>query len=311
MHIEDLIPASRALSRSFNEVFEDHGYSPPFGSEQSAQQLAQWYLKAEPKDCFVAEVRGHVAGLAFLHRRGERASIGPVAVDPRYQRLHLGRMLMERLLERAEGCQSVRLFQDAFNPDSFALYSKLGFRAVELVPIVLAKPGIGSKWSIEPSKTKNETGEQESERTVRPRSDIEVMRIDSKQADRAIALDRKINGATREVDLRYLIDVGLALLLQQEGVDCGYLCAYTNRGGTYIGPALASSQQQLQELLKAVSGYYPQQGLIFRLPARNDNLLQQVLMRGFRVSSLGTLMVRGEYQQSAGAEMLAVFPESL
>ena len=64
-------------------------------------------------------------------------------------------------------------------------------------------------------------------------------------------------------------------------------------------------------MLAEVRRFYPQQGMIFRLPARNASLLTRLLHQGFRVSSLGTLMVRGEYQVPAAAEILAVFPESL
>jgi len=297
MQSEDLVPAGRVLARAFNGVFEDHGYSAPFRSEKSAQELAQWYLKTEPEDCYVVEIRNQLAGMAFLHRRGGRASIGPVAVDPQFQHLHLGRMLMERLLERSEDCRSVRLFQDAFNADSFALYSKLGFRAVEIVPILLAKSCQGDNDSPESNPPAS--------------AEVEILHVDPPLAKRIFALDHRLSGAIREVDLRYLVEAGLGLLLRQRGRDCGYLCAYTSHGGAYIGPALAPGPEQLLQLLRAVHQYYPRQGTIFRLPARNAILLQQLLDRGFRISSLGTLMVRGDYQPPDAAEMLAVFPESL
>src|SRR6185295_2543300 len=50
----------------------------------------------------------------------------------------VGRGLMAHFHELAAGCESVRLFQDSFNPDSFGLYTRLGYAVVDVAPYLLA-----------------------------------------------------------------------------------------------------------------------------------------------------------------------------
>ena len=45
---------------------------------------------------------------------------------------------MAYLTKQAPGCNSLRLFQDGFNPDSFGLYTQLGFAVRDVAPYLLA-----------------------------------------------------------------------------------------------------------------------------------------------------------------------------
>src|SRR2546423_13169820 len=110
MTTQDALPVGHLMTRAFNEVFRHHGYPPPFLNEQDGVEIGEWYLTHEPQGSFVAEIRTQIVGAAYLHVRGETASIGPVAIDPKFQRLSLGRKLMEHLLAEATGCPSIRLF---------------------------------------------------------------------------------------------------------------------------------------------------------------------------------------------------------
>jgi hypothetical protein len=124
-------------------------------------------------------------------------------------------------------------------------------------------------------------------------------------------LDAAWTGGQRIRDLQYLLETGVGFVMQQEGRNTGYLCAYSSRGGVYVGPAVAETEDQLHALLHAARSHYRKQGLIFRMPGCNSGLLHRLLSEGFRISSLGTFLVRGEWQPSGAAELLAVFPESL
>lgn len=289
MSVEDTQSVGRILTRAFNEVFDHHGYPPPFASERDGIEIAQWYYNTEPEGSFVAEIRNQIVGGAFLHRRGKTASIGPVAVDPQFQNLRLGWLLMEHLLAKAADCPSVRLFQDAFNTDSFALYAKMGFRAVDIVPIVVLL----------------------ADAATAPRRWPQIRTVGIESLELVADLDQRLTGISRSQDLRYLLETGVGFLVRGNGSETGYLCAYSSRGGVYVGPAAAHDDEKLYQLLQAVRGHYEQRSMVFRLPARQSDLLQRLLREGYRLSNLGTLMVRGEWTPPAAAELLAVFPESL
>ena len=133
----DLADTGRLLFEAFARVTRAHGFTPPFANAEEGERLARAYLHLDPEGAVVATDAGAVVGCGFIHLRGRVASIGPVAAAPRAM-AGVGRAVMQRLLAIAHDVPSVRLFQDAFNARSFALYTRLGFRIHETVAVVAA-----------------------------------------------------------------------------------------------------------------------------------------------------------------------------
>ncbi|MCA1480973.1 GNAT family N-acetyltransferase, partial [Bradyrhizobium sp. NBAIM08] len=118
----DLADTGRLLHEAFARVTRAHGFTPPFASAEEGERLARAYLHLDPEGAVVAEDGSAIVGCGFVHLRGRVASIGPVAAAPRAVP-GVGNAVMQRLLTIARDAPSVRLFQDAFNARSFALYS--------------------------------------------------------------------------------------------------------------------------------------------------------------------------------------------
>src|SRR5262245_10708386 len=118
MMIRDVPRTGEILFEAFNQVFSRHGYPPPIPDTESGKALVQAYQDYGPTGCFVAVVEDRVIGSAFLHRRGDRAGVGPVTVAPEWQGRGVGRRLMRRLIDEVQDCASIRLYQDAFNRES-------------------------------------------------------------------------------------------------------------------------------------------------------------------------------------------------
>jgi predicted N-acetyltransferase YhbS len=79
--------------------------------------------------CVVAEAAGRIVGSNCLDERSMIAGVGPVTVDPGAQRVGIGRMLMQAVMDRANGrhAAGMRLVQAAFHNRSLSLYTSLGF----------------------------------------------------------------------------------------------------------------------------------------------------------------------------------------
>ena len=116
---------------AFYDVAVRHGMRPVVTTPSEARSYLRHLLAFDPLGGLVAEQDGDVVGMAWVHPRGPVATIGPVAVDPRYQGRGIGRLLVERSLELAgPRAPQVRLVHESFNPTSLALYLRTGFRVV-------------------------------------------------------------------------------------------------------------------------------------------------------------------------------------
>jgi len=135
---DDVDDAARLLYESFSAVYRLRGHTPPFPNIESAAWLCRAYLDLDGEGCVFAEQNGYALGVGFAHRRGPVASIGPIAARPGAPR-GVGRALMTHFHRLTLGCESVRLFQDSFNPDSFGFYTRLGYTVADVAPYLLAE----------------------------------------------------------------------------------------------------------------------------------------------------------------------------
>ena len=222
---DDVDEAARLLYESFTAVYRQRGHTPPFPNIESAAWLCRAYLDLDPEGCALAEQATYPLGVGFAHRRGPVASIGPIAARPGGPR-GVGRALMAHFHRLTLGCESVRLFQDSFNPDSFGFYTRLGYSVADVAPYLLA--------------------EQLSPPAARPQGVRPATAADLRQME---AYDLARTGADRGRDLALLAQSGSAFVAELGDARApgdpfsiaGYLFYRSLPARVIIGPAVAES----------------------------------------------------------------------
>ena len=288
---EDVDAAAAILFDAFGAVYRQRGHTPPFPNLDSAAWLCRAYLDLDADGCALAEIQGAAVGVGFAHLRGDVASIGPVAARPG-ARPGVGRALMTHFRRLTARCSSLRLFQDSFNPDSFGLYTRLGYAVADVAPYLLASRLVPPRQR--PSGV----------RPVTPADLPAVARYDTFRT-----------GSDRTRDLALLASTGSGLLC--EGRDdagrgglAGYLFFRSLPARVIVGPAVAESATVLADLVDAVTEALPGRAAVIRASGAAPLVLQRAFERGFRVDHLGNLMVSGTYT-APPAQLYALFPESL
>jgi hypothetical protein len=282
----DVDDASTILYEAFASVYRRRGHTPPFPNVESAVWLCRAYLDLDPEGCALASVNGTTVGVGFAHVRGQVASIGPLAARPG-ARAGVGRALMTHFHGVAGDAASVRLFQDAFNPDSFGLYTRLGYRVVDVAPYLVA-PRLMAPPAFPTS--------------VRP--------FAAADAEPLARYDLARTGADRARDLALLAATGRAFVAERGGALVGYLFYRQLPARIIVGPALAESAELVADLIDAVADALPDRPAVIRASGTAPVVLERAFARGFRVDHLGNLMARGPYAPPP-AQLYALFPESL
>jgi hypothetical protein len=286
LEADDVEAASAVLFHAFGTVYRQRGHTPPFPNVESAVWLSRAYLDIDPEGCALATYQGAVVGVGFAHLRGAVASLGPLAARPG-ARPGVGRALMAHFHRLAAGTKSVRLFQDSFNPDSFGLYARLGYRVVDVAPYLVA------------------------ERLAPPRQISSAVRaLEGRDLEAVQRYDRARTGSSRGSDLALLAATGRGFVIEQDGDLAGYLFYRPSPTRAIVGPALAESSERLAELVDAVAAALPGRAAVIRGSAASGVALARAFERGFRVDHLGNLMVTGAYAPPP-AQLYALFPESL
>jgi len=223
------------------------------------------------------------------------ASIGPVAARPGAPG-GTGRAIMERLLALADeaGARTVRLFQDAFNPDSFALYAKLGFAAREAVAYAVVDRARAARNA--PAAAAAPAGR--------------IRQLKTRDLEAVLRLDKSLGGADRRVDFQLILQAGVAFGLVRGGDLTGFLFVREGAARVALAPGAAREPLDLLALVAHAAAEFPGRALSARVPAAPPELLRALLGLGFHVDHLGNLMVRGADVRS-GTHLHAMFPESL
>jgi len=285
----DVDAAAGILFDAFGAAYRRRGHAPPFPTRESAAWLCRAYIDLDPEGCALARSASEIVGVGFAHPRGAVTSIGPLASRPGAP-AGVARALMSELGGIAAGSSSVRLFQDSFNPDSFGLYTRLGYVVSDVAPYLLAE-------KLEPPAT--------TDPRVRP-----LVAADLPVVER---YDRARTGADRRRDLALLASTGGGFIYQAEArgeTIGGYLFFRALPARVVIGPAVAESAEMLAALVDGVAASLPGRAAVIRASAAAPALLRRAFDRGFLVDHLGNLMVRGAYVPPP-AQLYALFPESL
>lgn len=286
----DVDAAAGILFDAFGAAYRRRGHAPPFPTRESAAWLCRAYIDLDPEGCVLARAGSEVVGVGFAHPRGAVTSIGPLASRPGAP-AGVARALMNELGGIAADSTSVRLFQDSFNPDSFGLYTRLGYAVADVAPYLLAE--------------KLEAPSGDPDPNVRPLAAADLPAVER--------YDRMRTGADRRRDLTLLSSTGGGFAYRPDGrgdAIAGYLFFRALPARVVIGPAVAESAEILAALVDVVAASLPGRAAVIRASAAAPLLLRRAFERGFLVDHLGNLMVRGSYVPPP-AQLYALFPESL
>jgi RimJ/RimL family protein N-acetyltransferase len=276
---DDVGAAAKLVHDAYARAGQAHGYGPPWPSVDDAAALFARALEEEPDGAVVAD-DGAIAGAGLVRRRGEAATIGPLAAGVWGR--GTGGKLLDELVARAEswGCQAVRAFQDAWNPASFALYAGRSFAPVDVAACLDRPPG-----KIAPGGSRG----------------LEIAPFEPRDLAEMMALDLRLTGLERGDDLRALT----TLVARRRGA----LVAFLGRRGGALGPAVALDASDLGALLaRALDGAEP---LVARLSTAAPVALPLARALGFRIRSLGTVMVRGPAPPARPPQLYSLAPEVL
>ncbi len=175
----------------------------------------------------------------------------------------------------------MRLFQDGWNPDSFALYAGRSFAVVDVVACV--------ERTIPPPKVDSSRG-------------LEVTAYRALDLAELAALDLRLTGLERREDLAATVK----LVARRRGQVVGFLGA----AGAALGPALALDAADLGMLIARA---LPDLGgkATARLSTAAPTAMLMALGLGFRVTSVGNVMVRGLAPPARPPQLFSIAPEIL
>ncbi len=283
----DLDRAGSILFHAFNGAAEKHGYAPRMLTPQEGTAWAWTILRHGPHELLVAEADGCVAGVCCLHPRGEHGGIGPVAVDPAAQGKRIGRTMVDALLGRTAGLQSVRLFQEAYNPASFSLYYALDFLPVADLLDLIADP-VNRRLTTVCSH---------------------VQELSMQDLDEVVAYDRPRSRYERRADLAYYLQWGKVLVYRQGSQVRGVLACLPGARSVQLGPLVAESEEEARCLFQHALAIYHDRQCQTRVMVRDRALVGYLHEQGFRIYCLNMLMVRGSWRPDRYIEAFGRFPE--
>jgi predicted N-acetyltransferase YhbS len=269
----DAAACGRIIFRAFQRINDEHGFPSAYTDETLAARVASTQLDHPEVYGVVAEADGHVVGSAFLDERALVLSIGPVTVDPPFQRRGIGRRMMEHLLQRAGTAPGARLTTDAFNPQAISLYTSLGFEVKEPLMLLTGRP----------------KDEAPTDARVRP------MTADDLEA--TAALSAHVHGFDRSNELSDCLGKCSPVILVKQGRPTAYASTLSL---WQAGHGVAETDQDLQALILGAASLSASP-ISLLLPTRQSTLLRWCVHQGLRLGKPMLLMSIGEYQEPRGA----------
>jgi GNAT superfamily N-acetyltransferase len=274
-HERDVERAGDVSFAAFYHVAVAHGLAPAVTLPEESRRYLRHLLQLDPLGGVIAEDDAEVVGVAWTHRRGPVATIGPLAVVPHAQGRGIGRRLLERAIEVA-GPGQIRLVQESYNDVSLGLYLRTGFRV--LAPLIDLRLPAGGPVG---------THEAGAGIIVRPAGSDDRVRL--------VARDARAFGAERPQSVDLYLRHGRALVAERSGGLAGYAFAIGSRGTAYLGSASADDAGVVLQLLTTLAGEFAGSGHTVRVtvPGTDRPLVEGLVRAGFRVFRACQYMVRG------------------
>ena len=276
---EDAEACGRICYEAFNSIADAHNFRPDFPTPESGIEFIRALVGNPAVFGLVAEVGGRVVGSNFLWEHDSVRAVGPITVEPGVQARGVGRKLMEAVIERGRGTESVRLVQDSFNLASLSLYASLGFDVRE--PLVEIEGTLSGDI----------------------REGFEVRRISEEDFDACAELCRRVQGFDRGGELRSVPPFLTSFVALREGRLTAYAAAPQFWA---LNHAVAETEDDMRALLTGAGNLSGERPLSFLLPTRQTNLFRWCLSKGMRVVKPLTLMSTGRYEEPRGCFLPSV-----
>lgn len=250
-----------------------------FEMPAAARRFVARLLEIDPLGAHVADADGEVVGVGWTHARGRIATLGPLAVLPRYRDQGTGRRLLEACTAAVgERGVQVRLVEDGTDAAALGLLLATGFRIVTSL-LELERP---LPRGTDPA----------------PLADgVSVRAATAADEAELVARDARSWGASRAQDVAALLAHGTGAVLERHGRMLAHAFARRGERAAWLGPAAGDDGV----LAAAALGYLAAEaargdGLPARVlvPAGDRRFVDALRMQGFRVR--GTL----EYLAGAG-----------
>lgn len=281
---DELEPAGSLLYESFDRAAAERGFPPPWRDARTSTDLVSRCSEADPDLTVVATTGGAIVGVGAARVRGEVATIGPIAVAADGH--GIGGAILDELLNRVDdaGAFGSRLYADAWNPRSYALYAGRGFTVVDLVAHL--ERARGAPAALDSSRG------------------LEVREVSAADFDAIAMLDHKLTGHERRRDL----EASVRLVARRRGSLVGYFGA----SGSTLGPALAVDVSDLFILIaNALSMGMADTDVTARLSTAPQTAAIAALAMGFRVGQLGVVLSRGASPPTRPPQLYSIEPEIL
>lgn len=109
-------------------LWEEAGLT--IGNKAREQTEVVMMIKLNPTSCFVTLEEGKIIGSIFGVFNGRRAWIYHLAIDPKYQNIGYGSVLLKKteMALKARKATRILLWMDQFNPKTLPFYRKNGFK---------------------------------------------------------------------------------------------------------------------------------------------------------------------------------------
>jgi len=216
-------------------------------------------------------------GSNFLQTADVVCGLGPITVDPKAQSRGVGRALMQHIINEARqrDRREVRLFQEAINTTSLALYTRLGFSWVDSAAL-MTPPRLAP-------------GERPSDLGVRPLTSADLPAV--------AELSESTYGYSRAEDAAILLKVPFPGFVRER---CGKVVGYLFP--SLLGHAGAQSEDDLIAMLTVVGQQLAGPPAKFICPLSEVDLFRSLLARGARVlKMLNYMSLGGPYAPPRGS----------
>ena len=253
--------------QAFKAINDRHGFLSNLPSVEIATDRIRAFIKHPAIFAVIAEADGRVVGFNFLSEHDPIRGIGPIVIDPAVQSKGIGRRLMAAVLERARGARGIRLVQEAFNMQSLALYSGLGFEAKEFLVVMIGTP-----------------------RSM-PMSGYEVRRMEKADITDCELLHQQVHGFPRTNELQDRLATGSPIVAVRNGRIRAYIAVPTVWLASH---GVAESDEDMRALLLGAA-QIEKASLSFLLPIQFAKFFEWCLTEGFRTIKPMTIMSMGEY----------------
>lgn len=267
-HHEDV---ARVCHEAFATLHDRHGVARDVPDIATARNILAHVGTRPDYTGIVALEDGRVVGSCFHLHADPIAGVGPVTVAPSAQGRGVGKALVRWALSESArlGCAGTRLFQEAINPASLALYTAAGFTCRDSVALVRITPAAVPDPAIRPLR-------------VDDLGDVDL-------------LSRRFYGTSRAADAARLLDLGFpACVRKRNGRIAGYLFA------SLFGHAAAETDDDLLALAADAARDLPSNLSVALCPLSRHELLARALGLGWRFSKVLCWMTHGAFLPPPG-----------